>query len=178
MAGLAEQGKQCSDPYCRQCDFLPLTCDGCKRVFCRDHFAYKAHDCPFQNAKDRRVIICSVCTCAVPYPAGEDEEVVLKNHLASGACRPALASAAKPRCPVKGCKEKLTAINSFNCSTCSQRVCMKHRFEDQHECRPSAAKARTGGTISGLMGTCRSAFAKGMQNKMPHIDARIQRFCK
>merc|ERR1712151_818352 len=90
MAHLSDKGTHCSDPYCRMCDFLPFKCDGCDKVFCKDHFAYDAHDCPGAKAKDRRVIVCPLCTKTVPHPAGAPS-----------------VGAVKPKCPVKGCKEKL-----------------------------------------------------------------------
>ena len=40
----------------------------------------------------------------------------------------------KLKCPVPGCKEKLTSINTYNCKTCSTAVCMKHRFSSDHDC--------------------------------------------
>ena len=34
----------------------------------------------------------------------------------------------KLKCPVPGCKEKLTSINTYSCRSCSTDVCLKHRF--------------------------------------------------
>merc|ERR1712232_377022 len=123
------------------------------------------------KAKDKRVIICPLCTKALPHPAGEDANVIWEQHASSAECRPATANSAassggvaKPKCPVKGCKEKLTSINKFKCPTCSQCVCMKHRFEDQHDCRPAGVCGRQSAE------QCRSAARTGT-NKMPYLAA-------
>ncbi|KAG8428894.1 hypothetical protein GDO86_018968 [Hymenochirus boettgeri] len=38
-------GKHCSEPTCKQLDFLPLKCDACERIFCKDHITYALHKC-------------------------------------------------------------------------------------------------------------------------------------
>eukprot|EP00406_Dinophysis_acuminata_P037579 CAMPEP_0179376716 /NCGR_PEP_ID=MMETSP0797-20121207/88461_1 /TAXON_ID=47934 /ORGANISM="Dinophysis acuminata, Strain DAEP01" /LENGTH=148 /DNA_ID=CAMNT_0021092761 /DNA_START=78 /DNA_END=524 /DNA_ORIENTATION=- len=106
-------------------------------MYCSEHFKYEAHACPKgRAANDRRVVTCSLCGKGLPYSAGEDVDAVRARHAASGDCCPAPPANAKPRCPVKGCKEKLTTLNSLVCGTCKQKVCLKHRFEDAHDCRP------------------------------------------
>merc|ERR1712151_345421 len=47
---------------------------------------------------------------------------------------PGGGAARKERCPARGCKEVLTASGSVRCPTCNRRVCLKHRFEDTHDC--------------------------------------------
>ncbi|KAL4695997.1 hypothetical protein H8958_011801 [Nasalis larvatus] len=44
-------GKHCSEKTCKQLDFLPVKCDACKQDFCKDHFTYAAHKCPFAFQK-------------------------------------------------------------------------------------------------------------------------------
>lgn len=150
MAHFSDCVAQCSDPYCRQHDFLPATCDGCNKVFCSDHFSYSAHACEHgRSAKDRRAAVCQACGQSIPYAGNEDESKVLERHLASGSCRPA-SVASKPRCPVQGCKEKLTVLNSFACPKCNTKVCMKHRFEEDHDCNTrQLPKSRVGRPSSG-----------------------------
>eukprot|EP00747_Dinoflagellata_sp_TGD_P161999 gnl/TRDRNA2_/TRDRNA2_179124_c0_seq1.p1 gnl/TRDRNA2_/TRDRNA2_179124_c0~~gnl/TRDRNA2_/TRDRNA2_179124_c0_seq1.p1 ORF type:complete len:176 (-),score=28.16 gnl/TRDRNA2_/TRDRNA2_179124_c0_seq1:200-727(-) len=157
MAHFSDRVTTCSDPYCRQCDFLPVTCDACEQIFCSEHLSYTSHACTGVAKKDRRVIICPLCSKSVTHPAGEDENDVFQRHVDSGACQPVCGKMPeKPRCPVKGCKERLTSINSCTCSTCKQRVCLKHRFEDAHDCRvaPPPAPAPTG-RPNAVLSTCR-----------------------
>lgn len=141
MTHFGDCGSHCADPYCLQKDFLPFQCDACGKSYCSTHFRYEAHCCPKGRAdKDKRVIVCPICTESLPLPAGDDANAVWEVHAASGKCHS--PPPPKPRCPVSGCKEKLTTINSIQCGSCSQLVCMKHRFEDLHECRPQAPCAR------------------------------------
>uniref|UniRef100_A0A6U9ILE4 AN1-type domain-containing protein n=1 Tax=Zooxanthella nutricula TaxID=1333877 RepID=A0A6U9ILE4_9DINO len=156
MAHFSDHGVHCSDPYCRQQDFLPFTCNACNKVFCKDHFKYSAHSCEKGlAATDKRVIVCPLCQVAVPLGAEEDENAAFERHAASDACQPAPPPPPKPRCPVQGCKEKLTSLNTFSCGTCHKKVCLKHRFEDAHDCRPETCRAaarRAKGAGAGAVG--------------------------
>merc|ERR1712232_149934 len=150
---------------------------GCDKIFCKDHFAYQSHNCPGAKAKDKRVIVCPLCSKAVPHPVGEDANLIWEQHASSGDCRPASIGTAapsggpaKPKCPVKGCKEKLTCINQFKCPTCNQCVCMKHRFEDLHDCCPVGNRGRQ------VAEPCRNSTRNG-QKKMPYLAA-LQRLIK
>ncbi len=40
----------------------------------------------------------------------------------------------KKKCPVLGCKEKLTASNQYTCKDCAVTVCLKHRLQQDHKC--------------------------------------------
>jgi predicted nucleic acid binding AN1-type Zn finger protein len=39
-------------------------------------------------------------------------------------------------CQSKECTTKLNDINYFNCPKCKMHLCMKHRFDDLHNCKP------------------------------------------
>jgi hypothetical protein len=155
MADFSDHGKHCEDPYCRQKDLLPLRCDACGKTYCSVHFKYEAHSCSKGFAgKDRRAIVCPICKKGVPIPPGEDENAVFARHEGSAECRRhTVETAAKPRCPVKGCKEKLTTLNTFKCGTCGKQVCMKHRFEDAHECVPPPPRLQAGAPCRGASRT-------------------------
>jgi len=146
MADFSDHGQHCSYPYCNQKDFLPLTCDLCSKVLCREHLRYEDHECPHRARKDARVMLCTCCDKAVRIDPDEDQDLTLAKHMESEEC--ALASKAKdgqpagpPRCPVKGCKAKLTMSGSMTCDTCGLKVCLKHRFEDSHPCKQLQSKA-------------------------------------
>lgn len=49
MAELPSLGKHCNHKSCNQLDFLPVTCNFCKHVFCKDHFNYLDHNCDSWN---------------------------------------------------------------------------------------------------------------------------------
>merc|ERR1712083_8312 len=149
-------------------DFLPFTCDLCSAVLCKDHLRYEDHDCPHQAKKDVRVELCQLCETAVRVNPDEDFQVTLEKHMATAACADAVlareAKRNKPRCPVEGCKAKLTQSGSVRCGTCNQRVCLKHRFEDAHPCKVvESARPCNGGcgrqalesAVTGLLGRIR-----------------------
>ncbi|KAG8145772.1 hypothetical protein E2320_012253 [Naja naja] len=38
-------GQHCSERSCRRLDFLPLKCNACQELFCKDHIIYSRHKC-------------------------------------------------------------------------------------------------------------------------------------
>lgn len=52
------------------------------------------------------MIVCPLCDTSIPWAPGADEQLLFEQHMTSGNCIPKPAQ--KPRCPVKGCREKLT----------------------------------------------------------------------
>ena len=50
-----ELGKNCHKAECKQLDFLPMKCDGCSQIFCKDHFPYDTHSCPEAYRKNIQV---------------------------------------------------------------------------------------------------------------------------
>ncbi|XP_036682174.1 AN1-type zinc finger protein 2A isoform X6 [Balaenoptera musculus] len=79
-------GKHCSEKTCKQLDFLPLECDACKQDFCKDHFTYAAHKCPFAFKKDVQVPVCPLCNSPVPVKKDEIPDVVVGAHM-DGGCK-------------------------------------------------------------------------------------------
>merc|ERR1712124_53990 len=141
-------------------DFLPFTCDLCKAVLCKEHIRYEDHDCPHQARKDVRVLVCPCCDKPIRVNPDEDSDITLAKHMESADCtREVLPKVA--RCPVQGCKAKLTASGSVTCETCQQRVCLKHRFEDAHPCKQacktvcadkSCQRQALASAVAGLLG--------------------------
>lgn len=133
-------GLHCSVGACSQVDFLPFTCDCCRSVFCLEHRTYDAHECPLAGSKDRRVIDCPLCGNLLHWTTEQDVNAVWERHVQGGACAPKNGTtgkprkAKKPRCGADGCREVLTASNQFQCTKCHQSVCLKHRFESDHDC--------------------------------------------
>nr|XP_008532525.1 PREDICTED: AN1-type zinc finger protein 2A isoform X5 [Equus przewalskii] len=74
-------GKHCSEKTCNQLDFLPLKCDACKQDFCKDHFTYTAHKCPYAFKKDVQVPVCPLCNNPIPIKKGEIPDVVVGEHI-------------------------------------------------------------------------------------------------
>ncbi|KAF8031790.1 hypothetical protein BT93_D0875 [Corymbia citriodora subsp. variegata] len=137
-------GRHCQNPDCNLLDFLPFTCDGCRKVFCLEHRSHKAHGCPEPDRLSRRVVVCDACSTAIE-TTGEDERAALARHEGSGDCDPRKKK--KPTCPVRRCREVLTFSNTSACKACGVKVCLKHRFPADHSCgeRPAAAAASAAG---------------------------------
>ncbi|GBF91544.1 hypothetical protein Rsub_04284 [Raphidocelis subcapitata] len=151
-ADLLGLGEHCRHPECRTLDFLPFKCDACKQIYCLDHRTYSAHACKAASAsRQLLVIVCPLCAGSVHLGPGESPDAAFDRHCAAGGCDPRNYARAtqKPRCPARGCKEKLTTINTYACKACHQRVCMRHRMTDDHQCpgRP-AAGAGAGATAA------------------------------
>lgn len=137
MAVLSDKGSICSDPLCRQRDFLPIHCNKCEKAFCFEHYLPDCHRCPKKAIEDRRVYVCPACLDVVRLVKLETDEDAALRHRPQ--CRPDLkaqrAQIRKGRtCPVKGCKVRLTAISSINCPHCHLDVCIKHRMREDHDC--------------------------------------------
>mmetsp|Transcript_51009 Transcript_51009/g.116117 ORF Transcript_51009/g.116117 Transcript_51009/m.116117 type:complete len:181 (+) Transcript_51009:23-565(+) len=134
MAHFSDQGVHCAHEYCRMKDFLPFECDACKKQYCVSHATYDSHGCTAVTTKDKRAIVCPVCGDSIKLPEGMDPNVIWEAHSRNGRCNAEKLQAKKRKCPVQGCREKLTTSGSIVCSKCKVRICMKHRYEDAHQC--------------------------------------------
>jgi len=164
MAVLSDAGVHCSVATCGQRDFLPFTCDCCKQVFCLDHFRYEAHNCKQAAGKDNRVLVCPLCQQGVKLVQGEDPNLTWERHMRQGCAGGAGTGGAgkKNRCPVKGCKEELTFSNRVQCGKCGLATCLKHRFEEDHQCAGAGSRAPTAAPI---LADVRSASARQQQQQ-------------
>ncbi|XP_037362623.1 AN1-type zinc finger protein 2A [Talpa occidentalis] len=129
-------GKHCSEKTCKQLDFLPLKCDSCKQDFCKDHFTYAAHKCPFAFKKDVRVPVCPLCNNPVPIKKGEVPDVVVGEHMDRdckyhpGKKKEKIFSY---RCSKEGCKRK--EMLQVACDQCHGNFCILHRHPLDHSCQ-------------------------------------------
>jgi len=62
---------------------------------------------------------------------GESIHVTFERHTQT-TCDPTKYPSKRNRCPVPGCKEKLTTVNVYKCKACRVEVCIKHRFGKDH----------------------------------------------
>lgn len=126
----------CQHAECNQLDFLPFKCDGCQKIHCLEHRAYKSHGCPKAYINSRKVIVCEICSTSIETTGKDsDEEVkkMLEKHEKSKDCDPSKKK--KPKCPVKRCKQMLTFSNNSTCKICRVQVCLAHRFPADHACK-------------------------------------------
>uniref|UniRef100_A0A8B9BNV5 Zinc finger AN1-type containing 2A n=1 Tax=Anser brachyrhynchus TaxID=132585 RepID=A0A8B9BNV5_9AVES len=74
-------GRHCAERACRRLDFLPLKCDACGEVFCKDHIRYDDHKCGSAYKKNVQVPVCPLCNAPVPVQKGEIPDVVVGAHM-------------------------------------------------------------------------------------------------
>uniref|UniRef100_A0A2K6PUB4 Zinc finger AN1-type containing 2A n=1 Tax=Rhinopithecus roxellana TaxID=61622 RepID=A0A2K6PUB4_RHIRO len=126
-------GKHCSEKTCKQLDFLPVKCDACKQDFCKDHFTYAAHKCPFAFQKGHPRLLEPSPLCLPPSPFG-----VLSPRNLHGCLHPGTKKKKKHwiftyRCSKEGCKKK--EMLQMACAQCHSNFCIQHRHPLDHSCR-------------------------------------------
>ncbi|KAL4230246.1 zinc finger protein [Mactra antiquata] len=129
-------GTHCFQKDCKQLDFLPMKCDACSEIFCNDHIHYNTHSCPDSYKKDNQVPVCPLCNKPIPLKKGEVPDVVVGRHIDSD-CQSDPAKERRKvytnKCSMKGCKVK--ELIPVKCDKCHKNFCLRHRFEDDHECK-------------------------------------------
>ena len=114
-------------------------------------------------------MVCPLCGLSVKHVEGESIHVTFDRH-ARGACDPSKHPEKKKRCPVRGCKEKLSAVNAFECKRCRVEVCLKHRHADAHFCG-DRSRLRDGGA-GAAAGAASSSAAERRKNANPWTLAK------
>lgn len=140
---LPDLGQQCSEVTCKQLDFLPLKCDACENIFCREHIAYKDHNCSSAYKKDVQVPVCPLCNTPIPVKKNETPDVVVGRHIDNDCQSDPAKNKRKVfsnKCSVKGCKIK--EVIPVVCNKCKLNFCLKHRLETDHQCEGEAGAAR------------------------------------
>eukprot|EP00049_Salpingoeca_infusionum_P004211 m.75752 g.75752 ORF g.75752 m.75752 type:complete len:248 (-) comp12459_c2_seq2:593-1336(-) len=128
-------GQNCAAKQCNRLDFLPVECKHCHRIFCDDHWQQSNHGCSVEVFDDRRVHACPLCDEVVLPKAGENPNVAMEAHIASGCQkRTSKAKLKKNVCSQPKCKRK--EVVPFNCPRCRKQLCLAHRNEMDHDCRP------------------------------------------
>mmetsp|Transcript_73288 Transcript_73288/g.203102 ORF Transcript_73288/g.203102 Transcript_73288/m.203102 type:complete len:399 (+) Transcript_73288:43-1239(+) len=142
MADMSHIGAHCDHPDCRQQDFLPFTCDACDGTFCLAHRTYTGHACTRADAGNATAISCPLCAKTIRLEGDEDPNVTFERHM-KGDCDPESRTkrTKKKRCGAKGCREKLVFSNRVTCPKCHMDVCLRHRFDDDHDCKGARATA-------------------------------------
>lgn len=112
-------GLHCQVDYCNMLDFLPFQCQSCSKAFCRDHRTKSAHGCSKAGAWAERKRLAELAKPSV----GQGKAV--RDHISQ-----------KP-CAATGCETVIaTGLNpGAHCRTCNRDYCLKHRLEDDHDCK-------------------------------------------
>ncbi|EEY17379.1 AN1-type zinc finger protein [Verticillium alfalfae VaMs.102] len=121
-------GKHCEYDYCNQLDFLPFFCQSCKKTFCLDHRSETSHKCVNAGAwAERR----------------RQAQAATHSHGQGRLMRDAVSE--KP-CASPSCKTTVgtSLVPGVHCSTCNRDYCLKHRLNEDHNCKnlmPIGARA-------------------------------------
>uniref|UniRef100_A0A8C3PSF0 Zinc finger AN1-type containing 2A n=1 Tax=Calidris pygmaea TaxID=425635 RepID=A0A8C3PSF0_9CHAR len=131
--------RRCAQRSCRRLDFLPLKCDACEEVFCKDHIRYGDHACGSAYKKNVQVPVCPLCNTPIPVQRGEIPDVVVGAHMDKD-CNYNPAQQKQRiftnKCLKPGCKRK--EMMKVVCDQCGGNFCIKHRHPLDHDCRGSS----------------------------------------
>ncbi|XP_078414692.1 AN1-type zinc finger protein 2A isoform X2 [Cetorhinus maximus] len=129
-------GKHCSENSCKRLDFLPMKCDACSQIFCKDHISYAQHKCTSSYKKDVQVPVCPLCNIPVPVRRGEMPDIRVGEHI-DRECKSDPAQKKRKiftnKCSKTGCKQK--EMIKVTCDQCHLNFCLKHRHPLDHECK-------------------------------------------
>ncbi|KAM8961997.1 AN1-type zinc finger protein 2A [Pelodytes ibericus] len=133
---LPDLGQHCSENTCKQLDFLPLKCDACEGVFCKDHFTYDRHKCSSAYKKNVQVPVCPLCAAPVPVKRGELPDIVVAKHMARNCQSSNRKKIFTNKCLKAGCRRK--ELMKVLCDQCHDNFCLSHRHPLDHDCKASS----------------------------------------
>uniref|UniRef100_A0A3B5MRQ8 Zinc finger, AN1-type domain 2A n=1 Tax=Xiphophorus couchianus TaxID=32473 RepID=A0A3B5MRQ8_9TELE len=129
-------GEHCSEKTCKRLDFLPMRCDACQEIFCKDHITYANHKCTSSYKKDVQVPVCPLCNTPIPIKRGEMPDIKVGEHIDQD-CKSDPAQRKRKiftnKCSKGGCKQK--EMIRVTCDQCHLNYCLKHRHPLDHDCK-------------------------------------------
>ncbi|XP_043091622.1 AN1-type zinc finger protein 2A isoform X2 [Puntigrus tetrazona] len=129
-------GEHCSEKSCKRLDFLPMKCDACEDIFCKDHITYANHKCTSSYKKDVQVPVCPLCNTPIPIRRGEMPDIKVGEHIDRD-CKSDPAQRKRKiftnKCSKGGCKQK--EMIRVTCDQCHLNYCLKHRHPLDHDCK-------------------------------------------
>ncbi|KAM8825492.1 AN1-type zinc finger protein 2A isoform 1-T1 [Synchiropus picturatus] len=187
-------GEHCSEKTCKRLDFLPMRCDACQDIFCKDHITYAHHKCSSSYKKDVQVPVCPLCNTPIPVKRGEMPDIKVGEHIDRD-CKSDPAQRKRKiftnKCSRSGCKQK--EMMRVTCDQCHLNYCLKHRHPLDHECKTDgkplsksghAAFMRSQGSSSSSSSSTTSASGSGnsrlvsngvAQSSRGHSSGSVQR---
>jgi hypothetical protein len=135
---LLDKGKHCEEEFCHQLDLLPMQCKACKKYFCSSHFKYDAHNCEKSIGLNYKIPICELCNKAIEFKRGKDLDLCLAEHLQKCQFNDIKSTnnqktiQKKSKCYFGSCKS--SDVFRFECESCLQTFCNKHRIPEVHQC--------------------------------------------
>ncbi|XP_007443097.1 AN1-type zinc finger protein 2A [Python bivittatus] len=162
-------GTHCCEKTCKQLDFLPLKCDACEKLFCKDHFTYSRHNCSSAYKKDVQVPVCPLCNAPVPVRKGELPDVAVGAHMDRDCKQDSAQQKQKiftNKCFRPGCKKK--EMMQLVCDQCHRNFCLRHRHPLDHDCQGrvwAASKAGCAAVMRSLESKKISPSCQFLQNR-------------
>ncbi|XP_067911974.1 AN1-type zinc finger protein 2A isoform X5 [Heterodontus francisci] len=167
-------GNHCSENSCKRLDFLPMKCDACSQIFCKDHISYAQHRCTSSYKKDIQVPVCPLCNTPVPVRRGEMPDIRVGEHI-DRECKSDPAQKKRKiftnKCSKTGCKQK--EMIKVTCDQCHLNFCLKHRHSLDHDCKVDGQHLSKAGnaTIVRAQGTSKPSAtpstSKGTSSSRP-----------
>lgn len=120
---------------CKQFDFLPFKCDGCKKTFCLEHRVQSKHKCiALSEEKNNTLPKCPICNQYILIRSGESKDLKVSQHIDSGCTQYMInpKQEKKAACSYSKCK----AVRApCECKHCKKWFCPTHRLPDDHLCQ-------------------------------------------
>uniref|UniRef100_A0A673NIA0 AN1-type domain-containing protein n=1 Tax=Sinocyclocheilus rhinocerous TaxID=307959 RepID=A0A673NIA0_9TELE len=148
-------GEHCSEKSCKRLDFLPMKCDACEDIFCKDHITYANHKCTSSYKKDIQVPVCPLCNTPIPIRREEMPDIKVGEHIDRD-CKSDPAQRKRKiftnKCSKGGCKQK--EMIRVTCDQCHLNYCLKHRHQLDHDCKTDGKPVSKSGLVQSNGGVC------------------------
>ncbi|XP_071847458.1 AN1-type zinc finger protein 2A-like isoform X2 [Apostichopus japonicus] len=163
-------GQHCSNSSCKQLDFLPMKCDACSKIFCKQHIKYDTHGCEEGYKKDVQVPVCPLCNKPVPGRRDEAPDIRVSEHIDRDCQSDRAVKKRKVfanKCSKKGCKQK--ELMPIVCDSCRLNFCLKHRHALDHACKGHQGNHGSGITNSGFAAVNRAQSSSNKTNSKQQL---------
>lgn len=114
---------------------MPIQCNACSLIFCKDHYSYSRHNCEKASDCDHQVPVCPICSTPISFKFGDQPDINMNKHIEEECSNRRLARPKKiykNRCSMTNCKEK--ELIELVCDVCRMNYCLKHRHTSDHNC--------------------------------------------
>ncbi|XP_051988492.1 AN1-type zinc finger protein 2A-like isoform X2 [Xyrauchen texanus] len=159
-------GEHCSEKSCKRLDFLPMRCDACEDIFCKDHITYANHKCTSSYKKDVQVPVCPLCNTPIPIKRGEMPDIKVGEHIDRD-CKSDPAQRKRKiftnKCSKGGCKQK--EMIRVTCDQCHLNYCLKHRHPLDHDCKTDSKPVSKSGHAALMRAQASSSHASASSTR-------------
>ncbi|XP_029294171.1 AN1-type zinc finger protein 2A isoform X2 [Cottoperca gobio] len=161
-------GDHCSEKTCKRLDFLPMKCDACQEIFCKDHINYANHKCMSSYQKDIQVPVCPLCNIPIPIKRGEMPDIKVGEHIDRD-CKSDPAQRKRKiftnKCSKGGCKQK--EMIRVTCDQCHSNYCLKHRHPLDHDCKTGGEPRSKSGNAAVMRASTSASGSSGSGTSRP-----------